>query len=783
MSINDFEIIKQLGKGAFGSVSKVRKISDGKIYALKSVKIGKLSQKEKESALNEIRILYSLNNPNIIYYYDGFYDETSRTLNIIMEFAEDGDISGKIKELQIKKEKFSEETIWNWIIQMLEGIKYLHNNKIIHRDLKCANIFLNKKGIIKIGDLNVSKVSESGLAKTQTGTPYYCAPEIWKDEEYDYKCDIWSIGCIIYELCTFVPPFRGTSLRDLSINVLKGIYNPIPKYYSNDLSEIISKMLIVDPNKRYSIDQLLNCDIIKKRINSIKDSIIPFIVRNNKKNIGNVNLIKTIKFPKNLKDINKIIPKRVLQKEIEEEMMLNDEFEITKSLGPQKFLEFNKNNVCQNINNNNIVNKEKKNYNNGDVINQQFNQDYQRNKNENRQSEQRNKNENRQYDERNKNVNRQYDERNDYENKQYEQRNKNENRQSDQRNKNENRQYDERNKNVNKQNDERNKNVNRQYEQRNKNENIQNPNSINKNDNLINKEKKYQNLETPNPDFQRNKYNSQQNQNNKIRYENNFPNSSNNNKNDNLINKEKKYQNLETPNPDIQRYRYDNQQNQDNKIRYENNLPIPSRKNNNYNQQKDYHSNNNEINQKKGLPKRIHHQNKKGNPEADQYLLEAKEEQKRREQHNYNINQQKVPLNFNNLNYNNLNNNYNDKYNNNLHINYNNNYNINDRKIQNRPPSSYNRKIEIKDKNQVNNLIRPQSGKQINQQQYYNNNYNYKYNYNNNNYLNQKNIPLNQQNYRPSVKKPGKVIYEKMNYKDYNARYGNKNVKIKRSGK
>ena len=339
MSISDYIIEKQLGKGAFGSVSKVRKKSDNKIYALKNVKIGKLSQKEKESALNEIRLLYSLNNPNIIYYYDAFYDEPTRSLNIIMEFADDGDLSGKIKEIKMKNERFSEETIWNWIIQILEGIKYLHNSKIMHRDLKCANLFLNKKGIIKIGDLNVSKLTECGHAKTQTGTPYYCAPEIWKDEEYDYKCDIWSIGCIIYELCTLEPPFRGTSLKELASNVLKGIYKPISGNYSKDLNDIINRMLILDPRKRYNVEQLLSCDIIKKRIKSIKDKIIPFIIHNNKKNIDNVNMIKTIKLPKNLKDINNIIPKRIERKKIEEEMMMNDEYEITKTLDFKKVSE------------------------------------------------------------------------------------------------------------------------------------------------------------------------------------------------------------------------------------------------------------------------------------------------------------------------------------------------------------------------------------------------------------------------------------------------------------
>ena len=751
MSISDYIIEKQLGKGAFGSVSKVRKISDGKIYALKNVKIGKLSQKEKESALNEVRLLYSLNNPNIIFYYDGFYDEPTRSLNIIMEFAEDGDISGKIKELQMKREQFSEETIWNWIIQMLEGIKYLHSNKIIHRDLKCANIFLTKKGIIKIGDLNVSKVSESGFAKTQTGTPYYCAPEIWKDEKYDYKCDIWSIGCIIYELCSLVPPFRGTSLKDLSCNVLKGKYNPIPQNYSKDLSDIISKMLVIDPNKRYSIDQLLNCDIIKKRIKNIKNSIIPFIIHNNKKNIDNVNLIKTIKLPKNLKDINKIIPKRVNKKQIENEMMINDEYEITKTLDFKKVSEeLNKNNKYEIPNNNNIVNQDKKNYNNLNIVNQQINQDYQNNNNYKKQSQQRN--------------DRQYDERNKYEKK--------------------------------------------QPDQRNKYENLSNPNNKNDNierENVINKEKKYTNIETPNPNYQRNKYDNNQKQNNdnqrnkydnqqqnndyydfaKYKYNNQQQNNDNqrnkydkqsqnndyydfakykyNNQQQNNDNQRNKYDKQSQNNDyyDFAKYKYDNQQ-QNNKIKYDDNLPNPSNKINNNNQQKEYHQN-------KGLPKRLHHNNKTPNPEADKYLIQSKEEQKRREQQNYILNQQKIPLNFNNLNnninyynYKNLKNNNNDKI----------NYNINDinRNIQNRPQSNQNYKIEYQYKNQLNNQMRPPSAKQIYQ------NHHHHHNYNNNPNIR----PPNQQNVKLLIKKPGKVVYEKMNYKDYVARYGNHH--IQRSG-
>lgn len=98
------------------------------------------------------------------------------------------------------------------IYHILKGLALLHNNHVLHRDLKSANIFISD-GVYKIGDLNVSKViSDQKLVKTQTGTPYYASPEVWRDELYDHKSDIWSLGCIIYEMCTFSPPFLGNSL-------------------------------------------------------------------------------------------------------------------------------------------------------------------------------------------------------------------------------------------------------------------------------------------------------------------------------------------------------------------------------------------------------------------------------------------------------------------------------------------------------------------------------------------------------------------------------------------
>lgn len=90
---------------------------------------------------------------------------------------------------------------------MVIGLSRLHELKIVHRDIKCANVFLTKEGTVKLGDLNVSKIAKEANLKTQTGTPYYASPEVWSDKPYDHRSDIWSLGCVTYELITLNPPF------------------------------------------------------------------------------------------------------------------------------------------------------------------------------------------------------------------------------------------------------------------------------------------------------------------------------------------------------------------------------------------------------------------------------------------------------------------------------------------------------------------------------------------------------------------------------------------------
>ena len=273
-TLEDFTIEKVIGKGSFGSVFLVKRKLDQKLYALKSVFLEKLDKKEQENSVNEVRLLASISHPNVISYKEAFFDERNNTLNIIMEYADNGDLHTEITKKSKELEKFDEEIIWLYSIQMIEGLKALHDKKIMHRDIKSANIFLSKNKLqCKLGDMNVSKIIKEKVLRTQTGTPYYASPEVWRNEPYSYKSDLWSIGCVIYEMCELEPPFNGNDLDELFENVCSGKVKRINKCYSDDLWNMILMLLQKDTEKRVDCDQFLESDLIKKKIIELKNNV------------------------------------------------------------------------------------------------------------------------------------------------------------------------------------------------------------------------------------------------------------------------------------------------------------------------------------------------------------------------------------------------------------------------------------------------------------------------------------------------------------------------------
>ena len=300
--MNDFQIISKLGEGAYSTVFKVKRNIDKKIYALKKVKILNLSEKEKENALNEVRILASVKSNFVVSYKEAFFDEKDNTLCIVMEFADRGDLYQKIVQHKKSAIFFEESDIWRIFIQLVKGLKSLHDLKILHRDMKSANVFLFSNGSAKLGDLNVSKVAKRGLGYTQTGTPYYASPEVWKDKPYDNKSDVWSLGCVLYEMITLRPPFRAQNMEGLFNKVCKGQYSRIPDRFSDDLFQVVQFLLQVNPNSRPSCEQILNHPIVQKRIEYFKSFA-------GEEESEDKCLLKTIHMPKNLLFLSDKLPK------------------------------------------------------------------------------------------------------------------------------------------------------------------------------------------------------------------------------------------------------------------------------------------------------------------------------------------------------------------------------------------------------------------------------------------------------------------------------------------
>ena len=370
--MHDFKIISKLGEGAYSTVYKVKRIVDNNIYALKKVKLLNLSEKEKQNSLNEVRLLASIKSNFVISYKEAFFDEKDSTLGIVMEFADRGDLYQKIVEHKKSAMFFEETDIWRIFIQLVKGLKALHDLKILHRDLKSANVFLLSDGTAKLGDLNVSKVARRGLGYTQTGTPYYASPEVWKDQPYDNKSDIWSLGCVLYEMITLRPPFRAQNMEGLYNKVIKGQFSRIPDRFSNELFEIVKLLIQINTDSRPSCDEILRNPIIQKRIEYFKS------FTGEQENEDKA-LLQTIRIPKNLLFLSDKLPKPNYSKHMRNSNSVADKLNIKNYRSFSKKSDFEikqinevNENIKDNNNDNNLIKKIniiQNNNNNNSIIN------------------------------------------------------------------------------------------------------------------------------------------------------------------------------------------------------------------------------------------------------------------------------------------------------------------------------------------------------------------------------------------------------------------------------
>jgi len=284
---DDFEILQILGKGSYGLVAKVRSKKNKKIYALKQIDLAKINtQKEKELCKQEIILLQQLNHPNINKYYQTIIN--NNIINTIMEFMNNGDLKGFIEAHKKFKKPVREEEVWNILLQSMNGLQYIHERDIIHRDIKPANLFMTNDKTIKIGDFGVSakisaiatSVRENCFNGTVVGTPVYMSPEMLGNEMYDKKTDVYSMGVTIYELCFFQPPRKAVpSMEDGTLVFVNIKKTANENAYSEQLLDIIDKMIELDPVKRPSSEEV--CEMVRKEYTKtfLKTSSLSSVVR------------------------------------------------------------------------------------------------------------------------------------------------------------------------------------------------------------------------------------------------------------------------------------------------------------------------------------------------------------------------------------------------------------------------------------------------------------------------------------------------------------------------
>ena len=271
-TLSDFVIKKKIGSGSFGTVYKALRLADQQSYVIKTIQIEELSVEEQQEATNEVKLLHSIQSDFVVKYYDSFLDNMN--LCIVMEYCDLGDLKGLLKkESKRGVPSLLASRTWSLFLQICLGLDDIHRKKILHRDMKTANVFLSSSSsrpnveCVKIGDMGVAKLlgTSSAFANTVVGTPYYLSPELCEDKPYNDKSDVWALGVILYECLTLKHPFEARNQCALILKIIKGKYPPVPDECGADkgLKDLLAKCLTHDSKKRPSVAEILDRDDVQ----------------------------------------------------------------------------------------------------------------------------------------------------------------------------------------------------------------------------------------------------------------------------------------------------------------------------------------------------------------------------------------------------------------------------------------------------------------------------------------------------------------------------------------
>ena len=252
-----YKFVDVIGGGHFGTVRRAHPKSDPEVtYAVKSILRADIA-KDIKLLEEELLILKQVDHPNIVKFHQSFIDY--RYVHIVMEYCTGGELFDRI----VSAHKFTEKHACEIMEQMLSAVKHLHEHGIVHRDLKPENFLMSdtsEGAEVKLIDFGLSKrfsnKEQINKMKTVVGTPYYVAPEVLKGS-YDMRCDVWSLGVILYVFLCGYPPFEGDNNKEIFKNVLKSELAFDPEDWgavSPEAKDLVSKMLEKDPAKRITAE-------------------------------------------------------------------------------------------------------------------------------------------------------------------------------------------------------------------------------------------------------------------------------------------------------------------------------------------------------------------------------------------------------------------------------------------------------------------------------------------------------------------------------------------------
>ena len=251
--LSDYEIKETIGKGTFSVVKLgINKATNEKV-AIKILKKKKMQRAKDKSRLErEISILKRLNHINVIKIHK--IAEELENYFIVMEYCENGELFNYI----VARQRLSEEETAYFFYQLINGLDYIHHKNIVHRDLKPENLLLSQGNILKIVDFGLSNYyyPEGKLLSTPCGSPCYASPEMVCGNKYNgFRIDVWSCGIIIFAMICGYLPFEDPNNEILFKKIMKCKVD-YPEYLSDDVLDIMNKIIVVDPNKRINIEQI-----------------------------------------------------------------------------------------------------------------------------------------------------------------------------------------------------------------------------------------------------------------------------------------------------------------------------------------------------------------------------------------------------------------------------------------------------------------------------------------------------------------------------------------------